>query len=172
VPLGGGRVSSWAFNLALVFIVSGLWHGAGWNFILWGAVHAGYLIFLRSLPKFAMQGWCAWLLTMVAVFFSWLFFYDPSLGSIASKIFHIMTPADYAPNHFQAFVASIPPEDRVSLLVLALLVVATLWAEWRGLRSSDGAYSPLCNRWIQAFLLVAIVFLSPGRNNGFVYFAF
>jgi D-alanyl-lipoteichoic acid acyltransferase DltB (MBOAT superfamily) len=48
VPLGGGRVSSWAFNLALVFIVSGLWHGAGWNFILWGAVHAGYLICLAS----------------------------------------------------------------------------------------------------------------------------
>src|SRR5262249_43524208 len=44
VPLGGGRTAFWAANVIIVFLVSGLWHGAGWNFVLWGALHGLYLI--------------------------------------------------------------------------------------------------------------------------------
>lgn len=47
IPLGGGRVRWWAFNVAAVFIISGIWHGAGWNFVLWGALHGAYLIVNR-----------------------------------------------------------------------------------------------------------------------------
>ncbi len=47
IPLGGNRVSTQRMylNLAIVFVVSGLWHGANWTFITWGALHAFYLIF-------------------------------------------------------------------------------------------------------------------------------
>jgi len=47
IPLGGNRVSvpRWYVNLLIVFIVSGLWHGANWTFIVWGALHGFYLIF-------------------------------------------------------------------------------------------------------------------------------
>nr|WP_272503059.1 MBOAT family protein [Salinibacter ruber] len=47
IPLGGNRVSTgrWYFNLFTVFVISGLWHGASWTFIVWGALHGGYLIF-------------------------------------------------------------------------------------------------------------------------------
>jgi alginate O-acetyltransferase complex protein AlgI len=50
IPLGGNRVSSKTrlyFNLALVFILSGFWHGASWNFIIWGAFHGTFLILDR-----------------------------------------------------------------------------------------------------------------------------
>jgi len=50
IPLGGNRVSNkWRlyFNLWLVFLVSGLWHGASWNFVLWGAFHGIFLILDR-----------------------------------------------------------------------------------------------------------------------------
>jgi alginate O-acetyltransferase complex protein AlgI len=50
IPLGGNRVSNkWRlyFNLWLVFLVSGLWHGASWNFVLWGAFHGFFLILDR-----------------------------------------------------------------------------------------------------------------------------
>lgn len=50
IPLGGNRVSSKArlyFNLALVFILSGFWHGASWNFVVWGAFHGTFLILDR-----------------------------------------------------------------------------------------------------------------------------
>ncbi|MEX2531232.1 MAG: MBOAT family protein [Gemmatimonadota bacterium] len=47
IPLGGNRVPRlrWYVNLMIVFVVSGLWHGAAWTFILWGALHGGYLVF-------------------------------------------------------------------------------------------------------------------------------
>ena len=46
VPLGGNRVGipRWIFNIVLVFLVSGLWHGANWTFIIWGALHAGFYL--------------------------------------------------------------------------------------------------------------------------------
>ncbi|MCL6257706.1 MBOAT family protein [Aquiflexum sp. TKW24L] len=47
IPLGGNRLGKgrWYFNLLFVFIVSGLWHGAGWNFVIWGFLHGIYLVF-------------------------------------------------------------------------------------------------------------------------------
>jgi alginate O-acetyltransferase complex protein AlgI len=46
IPLGGNRVPKWRWyvNLMAVFLVSGLWHGAAWTFVVWGALHGGYLI--------------------------------------------------------------------------------------------------------------------------------
>ncbi len=47
IPLGGSRVFKWRYyyNLIIVFLISGLWHGAGWTFIIWGLLHGFYLIF-------------------------------------------------------------------------------------------------------------------------------
>jgi alginate O-acetyltransferase complex protein AlgI len=47
ISLGGNRVSipRWYFNLFIVFLVSGLWHGANWTFVIWGALHGFYLVF-------------------------------------------------------------------------------------------------------------------------------
>src|SRR5205823_9737486 len=49
IPLGGGRVRvpRWCLNVLVVFVVSGLWHGASWTFALWGLLHGSYLIASR-----------------------------------------------------------------------------------------------------------------------------
>ena len=60
IPLGGNRVkpSRWIFNVLTVWMLTGLWHGAGWNFVLWGLLYAFFLIlekktgFLEKLPDF------------------------------------------------------------------------------------------------------------------------
>lgn len=46
IPLGGNRCDKkrWLTNLMIVFLVSGLWHGAGWTFVIWGALHGSYLV--------------------------------------------------------------------------------------------------------------------------------
>lgn len=53
IPLGGNRVAKWRlyFNLWLVFLISGLWHGASWNFIIWGAYHGLFLVIERLYLK-------------------------------------------------------------------------------------------------------------------------
>ena len=52
IPLGGSRVrvSRWMFNIMVVFLLSGLWHGANWTFVAWGGLH-GLLLLLEGLPK-------------------------------------------------------------------------------------------------------------------------
>jgi alginate O-acetyltransferase complex protein AlgI len=51
IPLGGNRVSlAWnMFNIGVVFLISGLWHGANWTFVIWGALHGMYYLVWRSL---------------------------------------------------------------------------------------------------------------------------
>ena len=51
IPLGGSRTGNVYFNLAVVFAVTGLWHGAEWNFVLWGLWHGAFVLFERKLKN-------------------------------------------------------------------------------------------------------------------------
>lgn len=80
IPLGGNRVNSKTrlyFNLWFVFLVSGLWHGASWNFVIWGAFHGFFLILdkiflLQVLNK--IGGFFSTILTFIIVVVGWVFF--------------------------------------------------------------------------------------------------
>ena len=84
IPFGGNRAGSvrMYFNLCLVFFLSGLWHGAGWTFIIWGIYHGVFLVLDRvfwreysaRLPKFLNQ-----VLTFILVLSGWVFFRADSL---------------------------------------------------------------------------------------------
>ncbi len=87
IPLGGNRVGEARkyFNLFFVFMMSGLWHGAAWNFIIWGGLHGLYLIFAQFRDKhfkFSLQKYFSSTLvnalnilsTFLLVMFSWVFF--------------------------------------------------------------------------------------------------
>ncbi|MCB0804670.1 MAG: MBOAT family protein [Bacteroidales bacterium] len=77
-PLGGNRVSTKRrlyFNLVFVFFVSGLWHGASWNFILWGLIHGLFLILDRVfLLRFIKKSgaFFGWLYTFFVVVLAWV----------------------------------------------------------------------------------------------------
>nr|WP_294896347.1 MBOAT family O-acyltransferase [uncultured Pedobacter sp.] len=90
ISLGGNRVSvpRWYFNLFIVFLISGLWHGANWTYVAWGALNGLYLIFgnissgfreklnqfvgINSMPKLARCLQVA--ITFLLVCFAWIFF--------------------------------------------------------------------------------------------------
>lgn len=80
IPLGGNKVNSKTrlyFNLWFVFLVSGLWHGASWNFVVWGAFHGLFLILDKLfLLKFYSKigGLLSTLLTFLIVVVGWVFF--------------------------------------------------------------------------------------------------
>ena len=87
VPLGGNRIGVWRtyLNLALVMLLGGLWHGASWNFLIWGAIHGSLLAFermmgkdslYRQLPRFLRIA-----ITFVIVLFAWVFFRAADLPS-------------------------------------------------------------------------------------------
>lgn len=96
IPLGGNRVKSKArlyLNLWLVFLLSGLWHGASWNFVLWGAFHGLFLILDRLfLGRFllAIGKLPAMLLTFFITVMGWVVFRIEDTSAIApfySKLF-------------------------------------------------------------------------------------
>ena len=79
IPLGGNRVSPKRLyvNLWTVFLLSGLWHGARWNFVIWGAFHGAFLVMERSFLLRRMQSWpkgLRILSTYVIVLMGWVFF--------------------------------------------------------------------------------------------------
>ena len=88
IPLGGNRsgVLGRHGNLMLTMLLGGLWHGAGWNFILWGALHGSFLIVNHVWSASALRrvvhdrapavlyATAAWSITMLAVVFAWVFF--------------------------------------------------------------------------------------------------
>ncbi|MBP6335119.1 MAG: MBOAT family protein [Bacteroidia bacterium] len=80
IPLGGNKVDTKRrlyFNLWLVFLLSGLWHGSSWNFVLWGAYHGSFLVFERIflLKVYEKIGnFLSTLLTFFIVVIGWVFF--------------------------------------------------------------------------------------------------
>ena len=78
IPLGGNRKGALMTdrNLMLTMLVGGFWHGASWNFILWGAYHGALLVLERRLGLARAQSWAPlrWFLTLLAVLIGWVFF--------------------------------------------------------------------------------------------------
>lgn len=110
-PLGGNRCGPWRHvgNIMTTMLLSGLWHGAGWTYVIWGGLHGCYLVVAHRWQHFVKgRGWRTdhwWYhglavgLTFVVVLFAWVFFRAPNLhvaGNILSSMFglHGVTMSD------------------------------------------------------------------------------
>jgi len=79
IPLGGNRVSTPRkyFNLFITFVLSGLWHGANFTFIIWGAIHGGIMVaedFLKENTNLKPSKLIGWITTFIIVIYAWVFF--------------------------------------------------------------------------------------------------
>lgn len=84
IPLGGNRrgLSRSYFNIVITFIIGGIWHGAGWLFILWGSLHGIANIFSRFIKSLGIRlnTFVAWFITFNFINFTWIFFRSKDLG--------------------------------------------------------------------------------------------
>lgn len=101
-PLGGNRCSHsrWILNTMIVFVVSGLWHGAAYTFLIWGALHGLCMIVEKMLygdklkhigNDFSLVNGCRMFATFFFVNFAWIFFRLDSLDKVQYAISHIFT---------------------------------------------------------------------------------
>ncbi|MGF1642970.1 MAG: MBOAT family O-acyltransferase [Thiotrichales bacterium] len=93
IPLGGNRLGAArrSVNLMLTMLLGGLWHGAAWTFVVWGALHGSYLLINHAWSRALEQGriprplrfgpTTGWALTLLAVAVAWTFFAAPSFGA-------------------------------------------------------------------------------------------
>ena len=93
IPLGGNRVSTprWLTNLFVTFVISGVWHGANWTFVIWGALHGVYLILEVLFGQRHRQGLLNIVLTFLLVNIAWVFFRANSVGDAFYILHHIVT---------------------------------------------------------------------------------
>ena len=141
IPLGGNRVGKvkWYRNLFIVFLVSGLWHGANWTYIIWGALHGFFIIFslltadfrsklskISGLSHFSrLHQVINQLVVFVLVTFAWIFFRAESLNKafiIIKKIFEF----DFTFNINQITVEKGPMNFVLSIVALTLLALSYL----------------------------------------------
>lgn len=83
IPLGGNRVKKprWIFNLACVWLLTGIWHGANWTFLLWGCIYFVLQLFEKlNLLPFSFPKPLRWLITMIVVCCCWVIFKADSVG--------------------------------------------------------------------------------------------
>ncbi len=111
IPLGGGRrgVVLRYSNLMITMLVGGLWHGAGWTFVIWGGLHGLYLVinhgfraatgrFFAASRALRLAGVIpAWALTMVVVVVGWVFFRAADLPTALRVLTSMFTAVDAAP---------------------------------------------------------------------------
>jgi D-alanyl-lipoteichoic acid acyltransferase DltB (MBOAT superfamily) len=173
IPLGGGRVAWWSFNVALVFVVSGIWHGAGWNFMLWGGIHGTGLILNRLLgPKLKLPAPVGWSLTMATSFGAWLAFYETRTDALFAKVKALLTPSAYNAGALHDAVQSWSNAGSFVMVCFLALSGTVLLVEWLCVRKNHQPYRLLFQPAVLVVLIILTVILAPGKNNGFIYFAF
>lgn len=180
IPLGGNRCAKWRkdLNLMVTFLLSGLWHGAGWTYILWGGIHGLLRIgeeTTGSVLNRLRDTKAGRIVSIVGVYLlccgAWVFFRAGSLadawlmlGNIGNGIIHGTLPVTFD-LHWEEWVLMIFP-------VILLTVYDIFNRDGNGMKKLEGL-APGIQWIIWVGVAVLIVLLSPkGVPKEFVYFQF
>lgn len=195
IPLGGNRVAPWRWymNLAIVFLVSGLWHGAKWTFVIWGGLHALYVLLEIWLGGVALWGmrrlgrtegtllpdWLKIAITFHLVVFSWIFFRANSLGDallIIQKLGQIGNTA-LSVTLFTPWIDAGVADPQVEMMLSVGLIVLLELIQWfeRYIATMEGTFTnnPRWLRWLAyVAMAIAITNLGVAIDTPFIYFQF
>lgn len=173
IPLGGNRVSAWRryFNQFFVFMISGLWHGAAWTFVIWGSLHGFYLIcaVLRDkyLPKLTLSknlfGKTINLLTtFILVMLAWVFFRAKGTKDALIILKKIST--------FSISQEFKSPLNSTEMWFSLILIVFLLWKEFKffniNTQNTFRFYT------LVGIFTLTIYFFGVFNTNQFIYFQF
>ncbi len=177
IPLGGNRVNNrlrLLFNLWIVFLASGLWHGAAWGFVIWGAYHGFFLIIERLfLGKWlAKVGKAACIYTFAVVLAGWVFFRCVQLNH---SLYFLQRMLNWYPGTDRWL-----PDNEYIYILAAAIFFSFFALPAAGARLQQkifyGAYT-LNMHYMAGFLLIILFIISAGRitasnSNVFLYFRF
>ena len=193
IPLGGNRTVKWKwyYNLIITFLVSGLWHGANWTFVIWGALHGSFLIFaiIFAQPKEKINQFIKnrniflnkifdVSITFILVAFAWIFFRSNNINDaiyvISNLNFNVTELLNLDELSMQFRGLGLFKEDIIKCMFLILMLCLYSTYErsedvWKKLQKK-----PRWIRWSIYYILVyGILFVAPHSNvNNFIYFQF
>jgi len=179
IPLGGNRhgVFKKRISLLLTFILSGLWHGAGWTFVAWGFLHGLFLIiydlFSTQFQTTKIARPLSLLITFFCTGFAWIFFRAASIDTALSMIAHAANPATITLSGITALKSSEFRYGNFSFLIIFLSIIYMLVLE----RFTNPLLTNLNNKKIAdvvffAATVIGIIFLGIFHKTSFIYFQF
>lgn len=177
IPLGGNRVAKWRWliNIMIVWSLTGLWHGAAWNFILWGTFYGILLIIeklwltkiLEKIPKFF-----GWLYSMFIVLIGWVLFRVEGLENVIITIKQMFTSIDISgtvnviANNYDIAIA-------IPFFILAIIgsfpLIKILVSKFD---NKNCFFSIIINLFLVIIFYLVIILLLGATYNPFIYFRF
>lgn len=174
-PLGGSRRGNVYVNLIIVFLVSGLWHGASGHFVVWGAWYGLFLVLDRLYrvyfePKHKLPAWLTWLCTILVVVVGWALFRAASMEQATSYVLNLVgigINPDY-PWGLRYYL-----DNRViAFLVISVLLSTPLFKSLSEKYQETLVWQVLRVVCVPVLFLLSVMFLMNSTYSPFMYAQF
>lgn len=183
IPLGGNRKGIVYVNLLIVFLATGIWHGAEWGFLIWGLWHGLFILIERALSKkkfnIKVPGAVKWVYTMLVVILGWVLF---KLEDIVSAMSYLGVMFHTKSHDYNAFQLGYYLDRRLVFLLIAAIIVAIPWAQVlprhiaaylsRFSAAQEGGLEIIRRVLLIALLLISMICIMNNTYNPFIYFRF
>lgn len=182
IPLGGNRCSKRRlyFNLYVVFFCTGFWHGASWNFIVWGLLYGTFLVLergkfgtlLERVPAFFKHFY-----TLSVVILAWVFFRADNIEFALEYIHSMFVPHDNTTNAFLLEYASAYNYVVATIAIICSTPLVERANTWLRRLSENNSIALIIRNVLIILFIIVVVLLSTNSlvNNGynpFIYFRF
>lgn len=175
IPLGGKKEGYLKYlrNIFIIFLLSGLWHGANWTFVCWGIYHAClfilYSLYKRTNVSLHINSYLSIFITFVCVMLGWVIFRSESIqqfGNIFSSLFS-----------YSIFdIPKVHGANNISALISLFFISVMLIIEWKNRDKSFGLDLNLIRSSKKRYLIYLFLFFSlyfwSGNTSNFIYFQF
>ena len=175
IPLGGNRVSKYKFirNICVVWFLTGLWHGASWNYILWGIYYAVILLFeklfllkyLEKIPKFFR-----WLYSIILINIGWVIFRIESIRSLKVIFSNILRFKDSKVYLFLS--ENYDLLNKVPFVIIGIVFSFPVVRYFDNKYQDNFIYNLIKDIGLILILILSVFFLINDSYNPFIYFRF
>jgi alginate O-acetyltransferase complex protein AlgI len=171
IPLGGNRrgPGRTIVNLLIVFLATGIWHGAAWSFVIWGLWHGGFLILERLLgsPRNVVL---ARVYTLLVVLVGWVFFRSNTLGEAVDFIGHMFGRAGDGQISLPFF--SYIQNEIITIFALGLFFALTPRQTRKRIFGWLNRQPLVSMVWFTGLLIVCLIYVASSTYSPFLYFRF
>ncbi len=169
IPLGGSRVSSTAhfiFNLFVVWLLTGIWHGANWTFLCWGLLYF-VLLLAEKLTGFEKRlSYFSWIYVMFFTIIGWVLFRAENLAVAQEMISTMLFLND---KNFSDTLALYYIYEYGAFFVIACIASCPIYPWLKRRYSSSAVYSTLYFASLILLFLISLSFIIQGGTNPFIY---
>ena len=175
IPLGGNRVKKikWIRNIFVVWLLTGLWHGASWNYVIWGLYFFVILLserlltgkLLEKLPKIVK-----WIYAFILINIGWLIFRIEDVSILKDLFVNLITFKSSDVVEFLRMNYSLL--DKLPYMIIGLIVMFPIYPAIENKLKKHTLYKYIRDILIMILLTISICFLLSNSYNPFIYFRF